>query len=173
MNVVCQYCGRPAVLVTGQIIYGSSVRHLWGNKFWHCAPCKAYVGTHRSGKPLGILSNHEGRLRKMQAHKAFDPIWKTGVMSRDGAYKWLANALGLSKDECHIGMFNEERCLRVVELATELLAAKAEEVQRNKTITAIKNLRLYAFGKGRSSLSDEQFEALRVALVCIEESIKK
>lgn len=37
-------------------------------------------------------------------------------MARGGRYKKLAELMGLSMAECHIGMFDEEQCRKVVEL---------------------------------------------------------
>jgi hypothetical protein len=53
---------------------------------------------------------------RIEAHRAFDPLWKFDVMSRDGAYEWLARKMNLSKDACHIGLFDETQCAQVVEV---------------------------------------------------------
>ncbi len=50
----------------------------------------------------------------MQAHRAFDPLWRGGKMKRSSAYAWLANQLGMPRKECHIGMFDLGLCQRVV-----------------------------------------------------------
>jgi hypothetical protein len=60
------------------------------------------------------------------AHAAFDPIWMEGDMSRRKAYAWLAQSLGLSVEETHIGVFNVETCQRVITLAKALRAEQAE-----------------------------------------------
>jgi hypothetical protein len=65
----------------------------------------------------------------MKAHAAFDPIWQNRfrikskldpkykqAMARGGRYKKLAEAMGMSMKECHIGMFDVEQCKRVVEI---------------------------------------------------------
>ena len=110
----CPYCGRPASLVTGKEIYPhrSDLNHL---NFYQCKPCAAYVGTHKGTfKPLGRLANAELRKAKIAAHAAFDPIWRSNNMSRGAAYKWLANQLGMTRDECHIGMFDLDQCQKVI-----------------------------------------------------------
>jgi len=84
-----------------------------------CRPCNAYVGVHRgSNKPLGRLANAELRQWKQAAHAAFDPLWKTGRFrgKRNGAYKWLAAQMGLPVEETHIGMFDVEKCKRVIQI---------------------------------------------------------
>jgi len=74
--------------------------------------------------PLGRLANAELRAAKRAAHAAFDPIWKGGDMSRHAAYGWLAKQLGISRANCHIGMFDVDGCEAVVTAA----AARLREV---------------------------------------------
>lgn len=121
--VICPYCASPARLVDSAEIYGG---RSYGMAWW-CKPCDAYVGTHRNSKrhaPLGRLANAELRRLKMKAHAAFDPLWQ-GKMRRDGCskaeartagYAWLADRLGIAHKDCHIGMFDEALCLRVIEI---------------------------------------------------------
>jgi len=118
VEVVCPYCSEPAKLVNGVVIYPHR-EDLFGKKFWQCAPCNAYVGTHAnsgSHKPLGRLADAELRAAKMAAHKAFDPMWKNGRRSRMQAYAWLSRRLHIKKENCHIGMFNVTQCYDVVRL---------------------------------------------------------
>ncbi|EDX6630579.1 hypothetical protein CVC30_004814, partial [Salmonella enterica subsp. enterica serovar Cerro] len=68
------------------------------------------------GKPLGRLANSSLRAMKSSAHRAFEPLWKTGRMSRKDAYLWLSKQLDIKFSECHIGMFDEDMCEKVVEL---------------------------------------------------------
>jgi hypothetical protein len=118
---VCPYCNSAALLVGGDAIYPHrpDLRQL---KFWQCAPCDAYVGCHKPGAnvdgvrsdgtiPLGRLANAELRKAKQGAHAAFDPLWRNGWFnSRRAAYAWLGNVLGISDEECHIGMFDIAQC---------------------------------------------------------------
>lgn len=52
----------------------------------------------------------------METHALFDPVWKSGKMTRTEAYTRLAKKLELPKGKCHIGMFDVEDCKRVIEL---------------------------------------------------------
>jgi hypothetical protein len=111
-SVTCDYCGKPAELVGGEVIYPHR-SDLRKRRFWRCAPCGAYVGTHENSPkaaPLGRLANVELRGLKQRVHAAFDPIWQAGEMGRTEAYRWLATALCIRQSECHIGMFDEQRC---------------------------------------------------------------
>jgi hypothetical protein len=62
------------------------------------------------------------RLRN-QAHSFFDPLWKAKMKrdncsqseARNAAYEWLSKKLGIERDRCHIAMFDETQCRRVIE----------------------------------------------------------
>ena len=57
MNVICNYCGKPAEYVDSTVVYGSSY-----GMIYYCKPCNAWVGVHKgSGAPLGTLANAELR----------------------------------------------------------------------------------------------------------------
>jgi hypothetical protein len=113
MKVICPYCEYDAEFVdTAEIYNGRS----YGMAYL-CKPCWAYVGVHKgTDKPLGRLANKELRAWKIKAHAAFDPLWKKHGMRRGSAYKWLMNAMGIPKAECHIGMFDVDRCKQVIEV---------------------------------------------------------
>lgn len=53
---------------------------------------------------------------RAEAHRALDVYWHFGVVSRNQAYAWLADRLGMAPEMCHIGMFGEKDCKRVIEL---------------------------------------------------------
>lgn len=115
--MICDYCNNKAELVGGDVIYPHRP-DLRGLKFYYCADCSAWVGCHRgTTKPLGRLANTELRLAKQSAHVAFDTLWKrttpAGSFDRSSAYTWLAQQLGIKREDCHIGMFDEEQCRRV------------------------------------------------------------
>lgn len=124
MTVTCDYCGQPAMLVGRDTIYPN--RHdLFDKQFWHCAPCKAWVGCYQGTEtPLGRLATADLRKAKTTAHAAFDPLWKAKIRrdgvskkkARGAGYKWLAAQLGIHPDDCHIGMFDVQMCRRVVEV---------------------------------------------------------
>lgn len=65
---------------------------------------------------MGRLADAHLRAAKQRAHKNFDPLWKSGKMTRREAYKWLASNMGISEEECHIGMFSEAQCSQVVNI---------------------------------------------------------
>lgn len=115
-SVVCPYCNRPAMLVSGTHIYPHRA-DLHERRYWRCDPCQAHVGTHRDSdaEPLGRLANADLRQAKTKAHEAFDDLWRSGRMKRRQAYRWLAQQLQIDEKDCHIGMFDVQQCRAVVE----------------------------------------------------------
>ncbi len=121
MEPICPYCDEPSELVKGDVVYPHR-KDLYKLFFYMCEPCEAYVGCHgKTFNPLGRLANAELRKAKSAAHRAFDPLWRDGHMSRSAAYKALARKLNLSKKECHIGMFDVPTCKQVEKLIKPIL----------------------------------------------------
>lgn len=115
----CPYCGAEVSLKDAQFIYHTNKSKNWG-KVWVCdnyPNCDAYVGCHPGTTiPLGRLANARLRTLKAEAHKQFDPLWKSGLMSRRSAYKWLSDMLDIPVEDCHIGMFDVSMCQKVIHL---------------------------------------------------------
>ena len=112
MTVNCGLCSSPMVL-------RDSVKYP-GRRFWGCVrwpECDGAHGAHPDGRPLGIPGDRETCAARMRAHAAFDQLWKGGSMSRQDAYRWMRRALGLSRKEGHIAMFNIEQCDALVRAA--------------------------------------------------------
>ncbi|MGN1370618.1 MAG: DUF3268 family zinc-finger domain-containing protein [Aristaeellaceae bacterium] len=114
-KVYCDYCGSRAQYVDSKVIYGRSY-----GMIYLCKPCDAYVGVHRgTDVPLGRLANAELRKWKCAAHDAFDPIWKNKRMTRNAAYLWLSDQLGIPSKQTHIGMFDVPTCKKVVQICNQ------------------------------------------------------
>jgi len=106
----CPYCGKKATKAWGRHIW-PSLTYLESKKIWRCIPCDARVGTHGdSWKPLGTLANKETRDARAQTHEVFDPLWRTGKMTRSEAYTLLSRLMGIDQTKCHIAMFNVQQC---------------------------------------------------------------
>lgn len=117
LTPICPYCKSFSRKTNGSEIY-PHLKEFKDSVFYICTPCDAYVGTHKdSSKPLGRLSNAELRGWKMKAHRVFDSLWKDNHMTRREAYQWLADQLEINIDDCHIGMFDIETCIKTVEVS--------------------------------------------------------
>ena len=122
----CSNCGALATLVTGAQLYAHRPE-LAERKFWECVACQAWVGCHtprgdddpECPRPLGTLADASLRRWRTSAHALFDPLWQSGRMTRGQAYEWLADKMGLSKQRCVIGGFDEAQCKAVVEICAQ------------------------------------------------------
>lgn len=112
-KVDCPYCGKAAVFVDSAEVYHGKGYGM----IYLCRPCQAWVGSHKShGRPLGTPAKAKLRKARMNAHRAFDVLWK-GTGERKRWYAWLALQMGLTREECHIGSMTEGQCARVIELS--------------------------------------------------------
>lgn len=116
--MICNYCEKPAEKVSGKVIY-PRMSKLHGKLFFICRPCDAYVGTHADGRPLGNLADRDTRRFRMKAHHYFDKVWKDRHMKRTDAYAWMASSLGIPVSKCHIGMFDIEMCVKVIQICQD------------------------------------------------------
>jgi hypothetical protein len=138
-TVICPYCGGKAVFTTSKRVYGGRDYGM----IYLCEPCWAYCGVHEgTAKPLGRLADVELRDWKKKAHAAFDPIWQARIgtksstsgrvmkkaHARGSTYKRLAALLGIEGKDCHIGMFDVDRCKAVVDICASGELANREKV---------------------------------------------
>lgn len=114
MTVACGECGSAMVLRSSR--YG---------KFYGCTKfpkCRGTHGAHPDGKPLGTPADRETKLARIEAHAAFDALWKDGLLGRKNAYRWMRKAMGLKPDDCHIAKFTKEQCAIAIALVADLQA---------------------------------------------------
>lgn len=119
---VCPYCFKPTEFIDSMHYYSNGVSY---GMIYLCRPCDAIVGVHKgTNRALGRLANNTLRSLKKEAHANFDPIWKTGLMSRSKAYKWLSEQLKLPSQYTHIGMFSEKTCEKVITLTKQYFSGR-------------------------------------------------
>ena len=98
-----------------------------GDNYYGCSKdgCKSYLGCHPgTTDPLGTPAVARVRYLRIRCHRRFDRLWKEGHYTRDKAYKWLAAWFNLTEDQAHIGMFDEEKCLRLLVLLDDFYASR-------------------------------------------------
>lgn len=119
--VYCPYCGSTAVLRDSSYVHGEDN---FGGHLYVCAKypeCDAYVSVNESTMdPLGTLADGDLRHKRIVAHRAFDQIWRTGIMTRGEAYRWMQARLALNRSQAHISRFSGYLC--------DVLAAEAHKV---------------------------------------------
>lgn len=116
VNIHCPYCGAKASLRPSRVVYGDNDKT--DGYLYVCdryPKCNSYVGAHKSNKqPMGTLANGDLRNKRIQAHKAFDWMWKSGFMTKWQAYKWMQGKLALNEEQAHIAKFSEYMCDRLI-----------------------------------------------------------
>jgi ssDNA-binding Zn-finger/Zn-ribbon topoisomerase 1 len=112
-DVKCPECGAQMLLKP------SKYNPFYGCTKWRETGCKGSHGAHPDGSPMGVPANAATKLARSRAHEAFDRMWKSWHMTRKEAYRWMQLALGLSKDEAHIGKYSEAQCDQLVALVNE------------------------------------------------------
>lgn len=115
IKVTCPYCGSDAEYIDSRHYYANGRSY---GMIYLCHPCDALVGVHRnSDKPLGSLANKELRELRRRCHGLFDQLWKGSArrMNRHAAYRKLADNMGMTHEEAHIGKFGEQDCLKMIQ----------------------------------------------------------
>lgn len=132
IEVPCGHCGSYTEQMTGARVYPHR-KDLAEKLFWVCIHCDAYVGCHQSnGLPFGSPADAATRKARSRAHAAFDPLWKAKIrksgmkkhQARGKAYKWLAEQMGMTRDDCHIGMMTAEQADRVADICRQYAPAR-------------------------------------------------
>ena len=101
-QIHCPYCGAKASLRPASAVYGTATK-VPDSYLYVCdryPRCDSYVGAHkRTKEPMGTLANGDLRNKRIQAHKAFDWMWKSGLMTKWQAYKWMQGKLALTDEQ--------------------------------------------------------------------------
>lgn len=118
----CPYCGSPVVLRSADGIYRENKNRVMLYVCSNYPECDAYVKAHPgTNLPMGSLANHELRTLRRTAHYYFDQLHKTGRMSRQESYRWLADKMCVPMSEAHIGHLGEYYCKQVIQDSRRLL----------------------------------------------------
>lgn len=94
--------------------------------FYSCTrfpECRGTHGAHANGTPLSVPGTPAVKHARMLAHEAFDRMWRgpNSAWTRNAAYLWMADVLGLDPSEAHIGRFTEEQCNQLIEFVEKEL----------------------------------------------------
>lgn len=106
IEVCCPKCQQLAEAVKGDAVYPHRP-DLYSRKFYLCRPCETWAPRANNGAPLALMADARVRLLRIRAHAAFDPMWKSGSMTRSAAYAWLRTATGLTAEQCHMSWMGE------------------------------------------------------------------
>ena len=118
----CPYCGSSVILRSADGIYRDNSS---GTMLYVCSKypaCDAYVRVVPGTKaPVGSMANGDLRALRREAHRHFDLLHQTGLMTRNEAYIWLAGVLQAPLSQTHIGYLGEYYCRQVIEESKRIL----------------------------------------------------
>lgn len=118
----CPYCGGTIIFRSADGIYQDNSRNTMLYVCSHYPACDTYVRTHAGTKiPVGTLANKELRSLRKEAHHYFDQLYKSGLMTKEDAYGWLAAAIDAPMSQAHIGYLGEYYCKQVIEKCKDYL----------------------------------------------------
>jgi hypothetical protein len=122
----CHYCRARVEIVNNAEIYNREFGEWpWAYK---CTGrgCRAYVGMHQfTNIPLGSLADSATRRARAGVKEVFNALWRSGRMTREQAYKWLAGELGMKPSETHIGWMDVQTCQRALAACLKLAREEA------------------------------------------------
>lgn len=126
----CPYCGSPIVLRSADGIYRDNKSNTMLYVCSKYPECDAYVRIREgSGNiPVGSLANGELRALRIEAHRHFDRIHQTGLMSKQEAYAWLSHILASPMAYAHIGQLGEYYCNVVIDESKRFLDNNRDKV---------------------------------------------
>ena len=121
-NRRCPYCGSPVHLRSADGIYRDNSRD---TKLYVCArypACDAYVRVHPGTIiPVGALADAKLRALRRTTHQHFDKLHESGLMTKEGAYGWLAFTLQSPLSQAHIGYLSEYYCTLIISESKKLM----------------------------------------------------
>lgn len=119
---VCRFCHGPVEIRHHEDHYHGNSYGDWPWPWLYaCRDCDASVGMHPfTAIPLGILADKATREARKRAKAPFQRLYQSGRMTRDEAYRQLAQRMGIPHEECHFGWFDVALCQRA-EAATRAL----------------------------------------------------
>lgn len=119
----CPYCGAKVVFRSADGIYRENHRRTMLYVCSRYPRCDSYVRAHAGTDiPMGELADPALRALRRDAHHYFDQLYKTGLMTKDDAYRWLAGVVCAPQSKAHIGYLGEYYCRQVIAESQKLLA---------------------------------------------------
>ena len=110
MTILCPTCGRRPLRLTTK--YGLRLQCCG---LWAWGEC-----------PLADAATHAARL---DAHQAFDTLWRLHLVTRTEAYELLADELRLSRRDCHMKTVTKEVAAQVPAAVARIKARLAQELE--------------------------------------------
>lgn len=126
-------CGCQAVLRPAQEVCKGAKPGAMAYVCIRYPKCDSYVMAKPDTlEPMGDLAGPELRRLRRAAHVSFNRIYESGLMTKQAAYQWLANAVQAPMSHAHIGYLGEYYCRVVIEESEKLLARRTSGRAANR-----------------------------------------
>lgn len=138
----CPYCNNFCDFVDSSEVYQQSY-----GMIFICRPCRAWVNVHNqsSDQAFGFVAKKDLRDLRHEAHKWYDGLWHSklsqGISKRKAqvaARKWMSEFMQVSIEQAHIGMMDNEDCLKLIEECKKWYLTPEQKAEKEKQI----NLRI-------------------------------
>lgn len=129
----CPYCGSSVVYRSADGIYHDNSKDTMLYVCSHYPECDSYVRVHQGTNiPVGSMANHELRTLRRTAHYYFDQLYRSGYMTKQDAYQWLADLISAPISQAHIGYLGDYYCKQVIEQSRRLLKNKVAQRENHR-----------------------------------------
>ncbi len=124
----CPYCGSTVVFRSAEGIYSKPYDDSLLCVCSRYPECDAYVKCHPGTRsPMGQLADKKLRTLRRQAHRSFNKLFESGLMTRKDAYVWLSDRMMLPAGMTHIGELGEYYCGEVIRESENYLRNNLED----------------------------------------------
>lgn len=125
----CPYCGSTITYRSADGIYKDNSKRTMLYVCTNYPVCDAYVRVKPGTRePVGTMADGKLRSLRHSAHHYFDKIHKSGLMTKEEAYRWLAYTIAAPMSEAHIGKLGEYYCNLVIDESKKLLSKNAKQL---------------------------------------------
>lgn len=129
----CPYCGSPIVYRSSDGIYKSNTNRTMLYVCSKYPACNAYVRVHRgTNVPAGELADPELRRLRRHAHEVFDQLHEKGIMSKQGAYRWLSQLTCTPQERAHIGYMGNYNCELIIRESQKILDSQSDHLKSER-----------------------------------------
>lgn len=130
-NPNCPYCGSHTVIRSAEGIYAANYENTMLCVCSKYPECDAYVRCHTGTRiPMGELADRKLRELRMETHRRFDRLFKSGMMTKKEAYTWLSGEILLPMEKTHIGELREYYCNEIIRVSDHYYETHKMDIQK-------------------------------------------
>jgi hypothetical protein len=95
------------------------------------------------------MADKTTRHLRAKAHESFDQLWRSGLMTRSDAYRWLARELEIDGEACHISLLTQDQLRTAAFKAATYFAERETIIDRRKDKRRERSIKRSERDKGR------------------------